>query len=149
MQDIGEKLRRFGDGEMDGIWKNLETDRLKIQEDAIKLRQEIETILTENDFTGIVTREYMVARQKLGIFFPALADDKQQSAEDMMAGLHELYPKLFDIDIDTSKGLNDFRQMVLNAKDSSVEMATMGEEQMRLLYFQVLKYGDAMTEAQK
>lgn len=149
LQDIGDKLRRFGDGEMDGIWKNLETDRLKIQEEAIKLRQEIETILTENDFTGIVTREYMEAMQKLGIFFPALADDMQQSAEDMMAGLHELYPKLFDIDIDTSKGLNDFRQMVLNAKDSSVEMATMGEEQMRLLYFQVLKYGDAMTEAQK
>ena len=149
LQDIGDKLRRFGDGEMDGIWKNLETDRLKIQEEAIKLRKEIETILTENDFTGIVTREYMEAMQKLGIFFPALADDMQQSAEDMMAGLHELYPKLFDIDIDTSEGLNTFRQMVLNAKDSSVEMATMGEEQMRLLYFQVLKYGDAMTEAQK
>lgn len=149
LQDIGDKLRRFGDGEMDGIWKNLETDRLKIQEEAIKLRQEIETILTENDFTGIVTREYMEAMQKLGIFFPALADDMQQSAEDMMAGLHELYPKLFDIDIDTNEGLNTFRQMVLNAKDSSVEMATMGEEQMRLLYFQVLKYGDAMTEAQK
>ena len=149
LQDIGDKLRRFGDGEMDGIWKNLETDRLKIQEEAIKLRQEIETILTENDFTGIVTREYMEAMQKLGIFFPALADDMQQSAEDMMAGLHELYPKLFDIDIDTNEGLSTFRQMVLNAKDSSVEMATMGEEQMRLLYFQVLKYGDAMTEAQK
>ena len=149
LQDIGDKLRRFGDGEMDGIWKNLETDRLKIQEEAIKLRQEIETILTENDFTGIVTREYMEAMQKLGIFFPALADDMQQSAEYMMAGLHELYPKLFDIDIDTNEGLNTFRQMVLNAKDSSVEMATMGEEQMRLLYFQVLKYGDAMTEAQK
>ena len=149
LQDIGDKLRRFGDGEMDGIWKNLETDRLKIQEEAIKLRQEIETILTENDFTGIVTREYMEAMQKLGIFFPALADDMQQSAEDMMAGLHELYPKLFDIDIDTNEGLNTFRQMVLNAKDSSVEMATMGEEQMRLLYFQVLKYGDAMIEAQK
>ena len=149
LKDIGDKLRRFGDGEMDGIWKNLETDKTKIQEQAIKLRQEIETILTENDFTGIVTREYMEAMQKLGIFFPDLADDMQQSAEDMMAGLHELYPKLFDIDIDTSKGLNDFRQMVLNAKDSSVEMATMGEEQMRLLYFQVLKYGDAMVEAQK
>ena len=149
LQDIGDKLRRFGDGEMDGIWKNLETDRLKIQEEAIKLRQEIEIILTENDFTGIVTREYMEAMQKLGIFFPALADDMQQSAEDMMEGLHELYPKLFDIDIDTNEGLNTFRQMVLNAKDSSVEMATMGEEQMRLLYFQVLKYGDAMTEAQK
>ena len=149
LKDIGDKLRKFGDGEMDGIWKNLETDKTKIQEQAIKLRQEIETILTENDFTGIVTREYMEAMQKLGIFFPALADDMQQSAEDMMAGLHELYPKLFDIDIDTNEGLNTFRQMVLNAKDSSVKMATMGEEQMRLLYFQVLKYGDAMTEAQK
>ena len=149
LKDIGDKLRKYGDGEMDTIRKSLESDRIKIQEEAIKLRREIETILTENDFTGIVTREYMEAMQKLGIFFPALADDMQQSAEDMMAGLHELYPKLFDIDIDTSKGLNDFRQMVLNAKDSSVEMATMGEEQMRLLYFQVLKYGDAMTEAQK
>ena len=149
LKDIGDKLRKYGDGEMDTIRKSLESDRIKIQEEAIKLRREIEAILTENDFTGIVTRQYMEAMQKLGIFFPALADDMQQSAEDMMAGLHELYPKLFDIDIDTNEGLNTFRQMVLNAKDSSVEMATMGEEQMRLLYFQVLKYGDAMTEAQK
>lgn len=149
LQDIGQRLRKYGKGEMDGIRKDLEQDRANIQNTAIKLRREIEAILSENDFTGIVTRQYMEAMQKLGIFFPALADDMQQSAEDMMAGLHELYPKLFDIDIDTSKGLNDFRQMVLNAKDSSVEMATMGEEQMRLLYFQVLKYGDAMTEAQK
>lgn len=146
---IGQDLRTYGNGEMDGIRKDLEQDRANIQESVIKLRREIEAILTENDFTGIVTREYMEAMQKLGIFFPALADDMQQSAEDMMAGLHDLYPKLFDIDINTNEGLHTFRQMVLNAKDSSVEMATMGEEQMRLLYYQVLKYGDAMTEAQK
>ena len=56
---------------------------------------------------------YEEAMQKLGIFFPALADDMQQSAEDMMAGLHELYPKLFDIDIDTfnsSKRTRDVAQ---------------------------------------
>ena len=149
LKSIGDRLRKFGDGEMDGIWKNLEKDKLKIQEQAIELQKEIEKILTQNDFMKKVTTQYMEAMQKLGIFFPNLMDDMQQSAEDTMAGLYEIYPKLFDIDIDTNEGLNQFRQLVLNAKDSSVAMATMGEEQMRLLYFKALEYGDAMTEAQK
>ena len=149
LKSIGDRLRKFGDGEMDGIWKNLEKDKLKIQEQAIELQKEIEKILTQNDFMKKVTNQYMEAMQKLGIFFPNLMDDMQQSAEDTMAGLYEIYPKLFDIDIDTNEGLNQFRQLVLNAKDSSVAMATMGEEQMRLLYFKALEYGDAMTEAQK
>ena len=149
LKSIGDRLRKFGDGEMDGIWKNLEKDKIKIQEQAIELQKEIEKILTQNDFMKKVTTQYMEAMQKLGIFFPNLMDDMQQSAEDTMAGLYEIYPKLFDIDIDTNEGLNQFRQLVLNAKDSSVAMATMGEEQMRLLYFKALEYGDAMTEAQK
>lgn len=146
---IGQDLRTYGNGEMDGIRKDLEQDRANIQESVIKLRREIEAILTENDFTGIVTRQYMEAMSKLNIFFPEMVEDMQQSAEDAMEGLYEIYPKLFNIDINTDKGLQTFRELLLNTKDISVQMTQQGEEAMRLLYYKTLEYGDAMTEAQK
>ena len=146
---IGQDLRTYGSGEMDGIRKDLEQDRANIQESVIKLRREIEAILTENDFTGIVTRQYMEAMSKLKIFFPEMVEDMQQSAEDAMAGLYEIYPKLFNIDINTDEGLQTFRELLLNTKDISVQMTQQGEEAMRLLYYKTLEYGDAMTEAQK
>ena len=149
LQDIGERLRKFGDNEMDGIRKNMEQDRLTIQNNAIQMRQEVERILIENDFTGKVTQQYMEAMQKLGIFFPEMEEDMKASAEWLMQGLHEIYPKIFDVDILTDAGLNAFRNMILNAKGATVEMAMMGEEQMRLLYYQILEYGDAMENANR
>ena len=146
---IGEDLRKFGDGEMDGIRKNMEQDRLTIQTNAVKMLQELEQILLKNDFTGKVTQQYMEAMQKLGIFFPEMEEDMKASAEWLMQGLHEIYPKLFDVDILTDAGLNAFRNMILNAKGATVEMAMMGEEQMRLLYYQILEYGDAMENANR
>lgn len=149
LQDIGERLRKFGDNEMDGIRKNMEQDRLTIQTNAVQMRQEVERILIENDFTGKVTQQYMEAMQKLGIFFPEMEEDMKASAEWLMQGLHEIYPKIFDVDILTDAGLNAFRNMILNAKGATVEMAMMGEEQMRLLYYQILEYGDAMENANR
>lgn len=149
LHQIGEDLRKFGDNEMDGIRKNMEQDRLTIQTNAVQMRQEIEQILLENDFTGKVTQQYMAAMQKLNLFFPEMEEDMKASAEWLMQGLHEIYPKLFDVDILTEEGLNAFRNMVLNAKGATVEMATQGADAMRLLYYQILEYGDAMENANR
>lgn len=149
LNQIGEALRKFGDNEMDGIRKNMEQDRLTIQTNAVQMRQEIEQILLENDFTGKVTQQYMAAMQKLNLFFPEMEEDMKASAEWLMQGLHEIYPKLFDVDILTEEGLNAFRNMVLNAKGATVEMATQGADAMRLLYYQILEYGDAMENANR
>ncbi len=149
LHQIGEALRKFGDNEMDGIRKNMEQDRLTIQTNAVKMRQEVEQILLENDFTGKVTQQYMAAMQKLNLFFPQMEEDMKASAEWLMQGLHEIYPKLFDVDILTEEGLNAFRNMVLNAKGATVEMATQGADAMRLLYYQILEYGDAMENANR
>lgn len=149
LHQIGEALRKFGDNEMDGIRKNMEQDRLTIQTNAVQMRQEIEQILLENDFAGKVTQQYMAAMQKLNLFFPEMEEDMKASAEWLMQGLHEIYPKLFDVDILTEEGLNAFRNMVLNAKGATVEMATQGADAMRLLYYQILEYGDAMENANR
>ena len=45
------------------------------------------------------TKKQIEAMQKLGIFFPEMEEDMKASAEWLMQGLHEIYPKIFDVDI--------------------------------------------------
>lgn len=149
LKQIGDRLRNFGDGEMDGIWKNLETDRTKIQESAIKLAQEIEKILTQYDFEAQVTEKFIGALQKLNIFFPALTDNMKEGSERAMADLQAIYPKLFSIDINTDEGLESFRNLLMEAEGLSKETLNLSAENLQLLYYKTLEYGDAMVEAQK
>lgn len=149
LKQIGDRLRKFGDGEMDGIWKNLETDRTKIQESAIKLAQEVEAILTQYDFEAQVTEKFIGALQKLNIFFPALTDNMKEGSERAMADLQAIYPKLFSIDINTDEGLKSFRNLLMEAEGLSKETLNLSAENLQLLYYKTLEYGDAMVEAQK
>lgn len=147
LKDIGDKLRKFGDGEMDGIWKNLETDKTKIQQQAIDLQLEIEKILRQYDFEAQVTEKFTSAMQKLGILFPKMTDDVKKDTEVVMSELQSLYPKLFDIDINTDKGLDSFKELLTNASGLGAKFVEMNKNNLHLLYYQALEYGDAMTEA--
>lgn len=147
LKDIGDKLRRFGDGEMDGIWKNLETDRTKIQETAIKLAQEIEKILNQYDFEAQVTEKFIAAMQKLNILFPSMTDNMKKGAEDAMADLNAIYPKLFSIDINTDEGVASFKKLLSEASGLSKDVLNLSMEDLQLLYYKTLEYGDAMVEA--
>ena len=149
LKDIGDKLRRFGDGEMDGIWKNLETDKTKIQEQAIKLAQEVEKIINQYDFEAQVTEKFIAAMQKLNIFFPQLTANMKEGSEKAMEGLHSIYPKLFSIDINTDEGLASFRKLLQEAGGLGEQMLKLEGEKLQLLYYKTLEYGDAMVEAQK
>ena len=149
LKSIGDKLRKFGDGEMDGIWKNLETDKTKIQEQAIKLAQEVEKIINQYDFEAQVTEKFIAAMQKLKIFFPQLTDNMKEGSEKAMEGLHSIYPKLFSIDINTDEGLASFRKLLQEAGGLGEQMLKLEGEKLQLLYYKTLEYGDAMVEAQK
>lgn len=144
LHKIGEDLRKFGDGEMDGIRKNMEQDRLTIQTNAVQMRQELEQILLENDFTGKVTEEYIRSWEKLGFSMSQYKDEAEAFMRDMNT---KVYPKLFDIDINTDKGLNAFKDMLLETEGYSVQLVNLGAEQMRLLYYQAIQYGDDMADA--
>ena len=149
LKGIGDDLRQYGEGEMDAIWKTLEQDRNKIQEEQIEMRKEIEKILSQNDFERIVMERFSVAMQKLKILFPKLTGDIKKDTEAAMGDLQALYPKLFDIDINTDKGLEDFKDLLKDASHLGEQYVDMEAENLRLLYFKALEYGDAMTEAQK
>lgn len=149
LKSIGDKLRKFGDGEMDGIWKNFETDKTKIQEQAIKLAQEVEKIINQYDFEAQVTEKFIAAMQKLNIFFPQLTANMKEGSEKAMEGLHSIYPKLFSIDINTDEGLASFRKLLQEAGGLGEQMLTLEGEKLQLLYYKTLEYGDAMVEAQK
>jgi TP901 family phage tail tape measure protein len=149
LKGIGDDLRQYGEGEMDAIWKSLEQDRNKIQEEQIEMRKEIEKILSQNDFERIVMERFSVAMQKLKILFPKLTGDIKKDTEAAMGDLQALYPKLFDIDINTDKGVEDFRTLLTDASHLGTQYVNMEVENIRLLYFKALEYGDAMVEAQK
>ena len=149
LKSIGDKLRKFGDGEMDGIWKNLETDKTKIQEQQIKFAQEVEKIINQYDFEAQVTEKFIAAMQKLKIFFPQLTANMKEGSEKAMEGLHSIYPKLFSIDINTDEGLASFRKLLQEAGGLGEQMLNLEGEKLQLLYYKTLEYGDAMVEAQK
>ena len=144
LHQIGEDLRKFGDGEMDGIRKNMEQDRLTIQTNAVQMRQELEQILLENDFTGKVTEEYIRSWEKLGFSMSQYKDEAEAFMRDMNT---KVYPQLFDIDINTDEGLNTFKDLLLETEGYSVQLVNLGVEQMRLLYYQAIQYGDDMADA--
>lgn len=149
LQDIGDRLRRFGEGEMDGIWKEMETDLTKIQETKIKFAEEVEKILRQYDFEAQVTEKFIAALQKLNIFFPSMTENMKEGAAQAMSDLNAIYPKLFSIDINTSEGVAKFKSMLLEAKGLSADMFRMELEDLQLLYYKTLEYGDAMVEAQE
>ena len=156
LQKIGSRLRLFGEAQDDGIWKQLEEDKTALLKEDVKLMEEVQAILLKYDFTGKVTDEYIAAMEKLKIFFPQITDEVKagtktltDSARDGMADIYALYPKLFDIDINTDEGLKDFREMIEGASHLGERYAKLSEANVRLLYYQSLEYGDAMVEAEK
>lgn len=153
---IGQTLRKFGEKEDDGIWSKLEEDKLKMQKIAIDHRMEIEKVLLEYDFTGKVTRQYQNQLEKLKVFFVNYADatrlgytDVGQVAEAGMKKLLQLSPELYNIDINSSAGLQHFKDMIGDAEEFGAQMLNMADDDYKTLYYKTLEYSDAITEAQK
>lgn len=162
LKTIGDDLRKYGDGEMDGIRKNMEQDRLTIQDNLIKARkeeeeeyrkeqerirkqqEEIQRILLENDFTGKVVAHYAENWKKLGISLSQVKEDMQAFMRDMN---DKIYPQLFNIDINTDEGLASFRTMFEGVEGLAFDAANAGADAMRLLYYQAIQYGDDMADA--
>lgn len=151
---IGDTLRRFGEAEDDGIWKRLEEDRKKTQEVAIKMQQEIEEILRQNDYEARVTEQFTQAMQRLDLLKPRLVEKGTDIVRSMgeathaaMMDLKRIYPDLFGIDIETEEGMASFKRMLRQARNLSDETVRMTDEQLRLLYYKTVEYGDKMIEA--
>lgn len=151
---IGDTLRRFGEAEDDGIWKRLEEDRKKTQEIAIKMQQEIDAILRQNDYEARVTEQFTQALNYLELLKPRLVEAGTDIVRSMgeathaaMMDLKRIYPDLFGIDIDTEEGMASFKKMLTQARNLSDETVRMTDDQLRLLYYKTVEYGDRMTEA--
>lgn len=153
LKKTGDFLRKFGEATDDAIWKNLETDKVKMQESAIEQQEEVRQILLKGDYTGLVTEQYLEAFQKLGFFSSQITDEfgnviKQFTRGELTTELEKLnsiYANLFNVDINTKKGQDDFKKMLqsvgLNAEYS--------EEKLEQLYYTTIEYGDAMLEAER
>lgn len=190
LKKTGDFLRKFGEATDDAIWKNLETDKVKMQESAIEQQEEVRQILLKGDYTGLVTEQYLEAFQKLGFFSSQITDEfgnvvKNYTRDELkgqMTELHGLYDELFNIDIKTPEGLLDFRRnLQMLGLDSKMSYLALQEnlanidwsqgfeegnaavdkvmafysalkytdEELELLYEQLLEYGDAMAEAER
>lgn len=156
LKTIGEELRKYGEKEDDGIWAKLEEDKLKMQKVAIDHIKEVEKVLLEYDLTGKVTKQYQGQLEKLKLFFIDYTDltkagytSATEAAEAGMKKLLSISTELFDIDINTDEGLNKFKGMIMDAEEFGGKMLNLAADDYRTLYYKVIEYGDAMTEAQK
>lgn len=168
LDDIREKLKKFGTGEMDGIWSELENDLLKIQEISIDLQKEIEDILLKKDYSGQVERNYQAQLEKLGLFFTQYEEMAKEGMEgasgEMLLGLKKLVnqaagegmkalldisKQLYTIDINTEEGQAAFRKMLSDQAIFGEEMVNLEEDRLKALYYKTIEYGDATTQAIK
>lgn len=168
LDDIREKLKKFGTGEMDGIWSDLEKDLLKIQEISIDLQKEIEDILLKKDYSGQVERNYQAQLEKLGLFFTQYEEMAKEGMEgasgEMLLGLKKLVnqaagegmkalldisKQLYTIDINTEEGQAAFRKMLSDQAIFGEEMVNLEEDRLKALYYKTIEYGDATTQAIK
>lgn len=168
LDDIREKLKKFGTGEMDGIWSELEKDLLKIQEISIDLQKEIEDILLKKDYSGQVERNYQAQLEKLGLFFTQYEEMAKEGMEgasgEMLLGLKKLVnqaagegmkalldisKQLYTIDINTEEGQAAFRKMLSDQAIFGEEMVNLEEDRLKALYYKTIEYGDATTQAIK
>lgn len=168
LDDIREKLKKFGAGEMDGIWSELEKDLLKIQEISIDLQKEIEDILLKKDYSGQVERNYQAQLEKLGLFFTQYEEMAKEGMEgasgEMLLGLKKLAnqaagegmkalldisKQLYTIDINTEEGQAAFRKMLSDQAIFGEEMVNLEEDRLKALYYKTIEYGDATTQAIK
>lgn len=168
LDDIREKLKKFGTGEMDKIWNELENYLLKIQDISIDLQKEIENILLKKDYTGQVERNYQTQLEKLGLFFTQYEDIAKEgmegasaemllgvkklaneAAQEGMKSLYEISKKLYTIDINMEEGQSAFRKMLSEQAIFGDEMVNLKEDQLKALYYKTVEYGDATTEAIK
>ncbi len=153
LKKTGDYLRKFGEAQDDAIWKNLETDRVKIQESTLKMQEEVREILMKEDYVGLVTDQYLAAFQKLGFFSSQITDQygniiKNYTRDELtgqVARLQSIYEGLFNIDISTADGLELFREALQDIGLTS----SYTDEQLRQLYYTTLEYGDAVAEAQR
>ena len=63
------------------IRKNLTDRMVKIEEQAYKIKQRIEKILLEDDFSGKVTKEYMASLNELGLLFNIKTEEQSKQTE--------------------------------------------------------------------
>lgn len=156
LSDIGAALRKFGEGEMDGIWKKMEEDRVKGQEQQIKMQKEVEAILLKYDYTGKVTDQFLASMQKLGYFKSEITNEageivslSRAQLETEFEKLYTIYNDLFSVDVATPEGIEDFRKALQGLGLASVDTAKLTDEQLMLLYDKTVEYGDAMVEAEE
>lgn len=157
LKQIGDKLRLFGEAQDDGIWKQLEEGKSKLTKEEIKMAEEVQAILLKYDFTGKVTDQYIAAMEKLQLISPQLTEEMEKSgktamdiARQGMSELYAVYPKMFDIDINTEEGLAQFRGLVTGTegltKELLVSLDDASDEGRRLLTDMFPKFADITDE---
>lgn len=153
LKKTGDFLRKFGEATDDAIWKNLETDKVKMQESVIEQQEEVRQILLKGDYTGLVTEQYLEAFQKLGFFSSQITDEfgnviKQFTRGELTTELEKMntiYSDLFNVDIATREGKDAFQRMLTSIGHT----ATYTDQQLEQLYYTTVEYGDAMLEAER
>ena len=128
------------------IRKNMTNRMVKIEEQAYKIKQRINKILLEDDFTGKVAKEYLDSLDELGLLFniemESQSDRTKEEGERRLTYMKEWAKEAYLID---SQGLEN-----LIASNDAFSKWRIGrtQEDYEALLVMLRKYHDDMAEAE-
>ena len=129
------------------VRKNLTERMVKIEEQAYKIKQRINKILLEDDFTGKVAKQYTDSLDELGLLFnintEILADHSEAEGERRLAYMRQWAKESYQLNADQLKA-----KMEQNEMFSSWVIGREHEDYEALLS-QLRKFHDDELEAEK
>ena len=129
------------------VRKNLTERMVKIEEQAYKIKQRINKILLEDDFTGKVAKQYTDSLDELGLLFnintEATADHSEEESERRLAYMRQWAKESYQLNADQLK-----TKMEQNEMFSSWVIGREHEDYEALLS-QLRKFHDDEVEAEK
>ena len=170
IRTLSKSLNRPESALMDQIWRNATKNAQANADAERKQREEIQKILLEHNYTGIVDNNTTQQMEKIGAFAldaeqvktllggdeakaQALLDKRAKEIATMLKNAREQIVDLYTTDVDTEEGRNQFLNLIfkdIDKGDTELKaVLNLYGEDMKAFYFELLKYFDVYTDAQK
>lgn len=170
---LSKSLNRPESALMDQIWRNATKNAQANADAERKQREEIQKILLEHNYTGIVDNNTTQQMEKIGAFglsakqVQTLLGGKEGEAEALLAEREEQIKQLLEnaranivdilsSDLDKEGGRDKFLTAILGDKKDWEEntsqlsaILNMDKENLKAFFYELIKYNDEYDAAQK
>lgn len=147
MEDVRAAIRAAGPKLVADIEKSMTGSMVKIEEKTWQIKQRIEKILLEDDFSEQVAQQYLNSLDQLGLLFniktEAMSDHSKEEGERRLAYMREWSKESYQLTVDDLKA-----KVAANEMFSSWRIGRT-EQDYEALLTMLRKYNDDSIEAVK